>query len=76
MLQTVKKLDSKTIKVILSLLTDKSVVILYVFIFKIKYPICCDDLPKPSPRVKKDKVRPGPATKSIKLDEPKNLRVK
>lgn len=33
-----------------------------------------DDLPKPSPRVKKDKVRPGPATKSIKLDEPKNLR--
>ena len=41
MLQTVKKLDSKTIKVILSLLTDKSVVILYVFIFKIKYPICC-----------------------------------
>lgn len=39
MLQTVKKLDSKTIKVILFLLTDKSVVILYVFIFKIKYPL-------------------------------------
>ena len=37
--------------------------------------IISDDLPKPSPRVKKDKVRPGPATKSLKLDEPKNLRV-
>lgn len=33
-----------------------------------------DDLPKPSPRVKKDKARPGPGSKSARLDEPKNLR--
>lgn len=34
-----------------------------------------DDLPKPSPRIKKDKARQAPELKSIRLDEPKNLRV-
>ncbi|XP_063396819.1 EF-hand calcium-binding domain-containing protein 7-like isoform X4 [Mytilus trossulus] len=33
-----------------------------------------DDLPRPSPRVKKDKSRQGSASRAHKLDEPKNLR--
>ena len=34
-----------------------------------------DDLPRPSPRVKKDKSRQGSVSRAHKLDEPKNLRV-
>ncbi|XP_052068968.1 EF-hand calcium-binding domain-containing protein 7-like isoform X17 [Mytilus californianus] len=33
-----------------------------------------DDLPRPSPRVKKDKSRQSSVSRSHKLDEPKNLR--
>ncbi|XP_071130928.1 EF-hand calcium-binding domain-containing protein 7-like isoform X10 [Mytilus edulis] len=33
-----------------------------------------DDLPRPSPRVKKDKSRQGSVSRAHKLDEPKNLR--